>query len=167
MITAIIYTTNAGTTEKYAKMIGEKIGLPVYPLSSAPIQKGSEILYLGWVMASSVKGYKKARRKYNVKAVCGVCMASTGSQLPEVRKQNGVPQDTPVFTLQGGFDINKLHGIYKFMMNIVKKASVKGLSEKPDRTPEEDDMLEMMLHGGDRVSEENLKELLDWYYNQK
>ncbi len=121
MISAILYTSNTGSTERYAKMMGERTGLPVYALNSAPIPKGAEILYMGWVMASSVKGHKKACRRYRVKAVCGVCMASTGSQIPELRKQNSIPQSIPVFTLQGGFDMKKLHGIYKFMMSLAGK----------------------------------------------
>lgn len=165
MITAIIYTSNTGSSERYAKMLGEKIDLPTYSLKNSPIPAGAEIIYLGWVMASSVKGYKKAFRKYKVKAVCGVCMAATGSQIPELRKQNAIPDSIPVFTMQGGFDIKKLHGIYKFMMSIMIKAVGKGLAEKDDRTAEEDDMLDMALHGGDRVSEENMSELRDWYYN--
>ena len=39
----------------------------------------------------------------------------------------------------------------------------KGLAAKKDRTPEEDDMLDMMLHGGERVKAENLSAILDWY----
>lgn len=167
MITAILYTSNTGSTERYAKMLGEKLGLPAYTLHNAPIPVGAEILYLGWVMASSVKGLKKANRRYKIKAVCGVCMAATGSQIPELRKQNAIPEELPVFTMQGGFDIHKLHGMYKFMMSIMIKAMGKGLAEKADRTPEEDEMLAMALHGGDKVSEDNLKELLDWYYKQK
>ena len=92
-------------------------------------------------------------------------MGKTGSQLDDVCKRNSIPAETPLFTLQGGFDMNKLHGIYKFMMKTMKKVVGKSLAEKPDRTPEEDDMLDMMLHGGERVSEENLKAVLDWYEN--
>lgn len=40
------------------------------------------------------------------------------------------------------------------------------LVEKTDRTPEEDDMLDMMLHGGERVRIENLSAVLDWYNAQ-
>lgn len=163
MITAILYTSNAGTTEQYARLLGDKLGLPVFSLSDATLPKGSEILYLGWLMASSVKGYKKASRKYSIKAVCGVGMGATGSQLLEMRKANAIPDSLPVFSLQGGFDLNKLHGIYKFMMTMMKNTAGKGLSEKADRTLEEDDMLDMLRNGGNRVREENLKEVLDWY----
>ena len=68
-----------------------------------------------------------------------------------------------MFTLQGDFNVKKLHGIYRIMMEIMVKTAGKALSEKKDRTPEEDDMLDMMLKGGERVKTENLKAILDWY----
>lgn len=37
---AIVYTSNTGFTEQYARLLGEKTGLPVYPLSEAE-RKGS------------------------------------------------------------------------------------------------------------------------------
>ena len=43
------------------------------------------------------------------------------------------------------------------------KTAGKALSEKEDRTPEEDDMLDLMMHGGSRVSMENLSEPIKWY----
>jgi hypothetical protein len=164
MIQAILYTSNAGTTEQYAKLLSARTGLPAYPLTQhTAVPKGAEILYLGWVMASTVKGYKKAAESYNVRALCGVCMGATGSQIAEVRKANHVPEELPVFTMQGGFDLKKLSGTYKMMMNVMAKTAGKKLAEKTDRTPDEDQMLDMMLHGGNYVSEENLSALLTWY----
>lgn len=163
---AILYTSNTGSTERYARLLGEKTGLAVYPLEGAPLPAGAEVLYMGWVMASTVRGYKKAAKKYAVKALCGVCMAATGTQIEELRKANGVDSDMPVFTLQGGFDIRKLHGVYRFMMSVMTKTVGKSLAEKPNRTPDEDDMLDMLLHGGDRVDEANLAPVLDWYRAQ-
>ena len=49
------------------------------------------------------------------------------------------------------------------MMDIMAKTVGKSLADKQDRTPEEDDMLELMAHGGSRVSEEQLLPVLDWY----
>ena len=37
------------------------------------------------------------------------------------------------------------------------------LAKKKNRTREEDDMLDMMLHGGERVKAENLSGVLEWY----
>ncbi len=163
---AIVYTSNTGSTEQYARMLGEKTGLPVYSMKESPVPAGAEILYLGWVMASNVMGYKDAAKKYKVKALCGVCMAATGSQMNDLRKANAVPEEIPIFSIQGGFDIRKLHGIYRFMMNVMAKTAGKALAKKTDRTAEEDDMLDMMLHGGDRVNEANLKAVLDWFREQ-
>ena len=63
--------------------------------------------------------------------------------------------------------MNKLHGMYKLMMQVMAKTAGKGLAEKTDRTPDEDVMLDMMLHGGNYVSEENLRPVLDWYTGQQ
>ena len=59
---AIIYTTNTGSTEHYAKLLAQKTGLPVYSLAEAKkrVFAGAEVIYLGWIMAGSVKGYAEA-----------------------------------------------------------------------------------------------------------
>ena len=120
---AIVYTSNTGYTREYALMLGEKTNLPVYSLqeSSGKIARGSSVVYLGWLMAGKVQGYSDAAKQYSVEAVCGVGMGSTGSQMEDVRKNNNIPDSTPVFTLQGGFDMNKLRGVYKMMMQVMKK----------------------------------------------
>ena len=162
---AIVYTSNTGTTKEYAELLSDKLSLPYYSLDEIKykVKPGSKIIYLGWIMASGVKGYKKVVKDYDVRAVCAVGMGATGTQVKEVRTKNKIPSSIPIFTLQGGFDVKKLHGIYKIMMTIMVKTAGKGLAEKSDRTPEEDDMLDMMLHGGERVKAENLSTVLEWY----
>ena len=166
---AIVYTSNTGTTKEYAKLLSDKLSLPYYSLDEIEykVKPGSKIIYLGWIMASGVKGYKKVVKDYNVRAVCAVGMGATGTQVKEVRTKNKIPSSIPIFTLQGGFDVKKLHGIYKIMITIMVKTAGKGLAEKEDRTPEEDDMLDMMLHSGERVKEESLSAVLDWYSAQR
>ena len=51
------------------------------------------------------------------------------------------------------------------MMNVMVKTAGKGLANKTDRTPEEDDMLDMMVNGGKRVSLQNMKAITEWYKN--
>ena len=153
---AIIYTSNTGSTAEYAQLLGKELNLPVHSLQQAKnkVLVGSEIIYLGWIMAGGIKGYKEAAKLYKVRAVCGIGMGQTGTQLKEVRDKNAIPQRIPLFTLQGNFDVKKLHGAYRFMMNVMVKT---------DRTPEEDDMLDMMINGGKRVSLQNLKAVTEWY----
>ena len=74
MIQAIVYTSNTGYTAEYARMLGEKTGLPVLTLNEAkkslPVR--APILYLGWLMAGSIKGCGAAIRRFSPRAVCGV-----------------------------------------------------------------------------------------------
>ncbi len=159
-ITAIVYTSNTGFTERYAKMLSEKTGLPVYTLKEAKrkLEKGSEIIYFGWLMASLVRGYRQAVKRFRVSALCGVCMGDSGSQIDAVRKSNAVPEKIPVFTLQGGMDHSKLKGIYRSMINML----IKGLSSKNNKSADEEKMLELIKKGGDYVSEENLDNVIKW-----
>lgn len=162
---AIIYTSNTGSTAEYAQLLGKELNLLVHSLQQAKnkVLSGSEIIYLGWIMAGGIKGYKEAAKLYKVRAVCGVGMGQTGTQLKEVRDKNAIPQGIPLFTLQGNFDVKKLHGVYRFMMNVMVKTAGKGLANITDRTPEEDDMLDMIVNGGKRVALQNLKAVTEWY----
>ena len=76
---AIIYTTNTGSAERYALLLAEQTGLPVYSLTEAKktVSTGAEVIYLGWIMAGSVKGYAEAAKRYRVYAVCAVGMGQT------------------------------------------------------------------------------------------
>ena len=160
-----LYTSNTGFTAQYAALLSEQTGLPCFSLKAAGhIQPGTPILYLGWLMAGNVQGYKEAAKKYTICAVCGVGMGATGSQIADVRKTNALPDEMPVFVLQGGFDRKRLHGIYKLMMTVMKNTVGKSLARKPDRTPDEDTMLDLLENGGSRVSPENLSSVLDWYF---
>ena len=95
---AIIYTSNTGSTAEYAQLLGKKLNLPVHSLQQAKnkVLAGSEIIYLGWIMAGGIKGYKEAAKLYKVRAVCGIGMGQTGTQLKEVRDKNAIPQRIPL-----------------------------------------------------------------------
>ena len=162
---SIVYTSNTGYTREYAVLLGEKTGLPVYSLEEAnkKLAQGNTIVYLGWIMAGKVQGLAKASSRYHIAAVCGVGMGANGSQLEDVRRSNDLAAELPLFTLQGGFDITRLRGVYKLMMTVMAKTMGKKMAEKTDRTPEEDDMLELLTRGGSRVCAENLTEVVDWY----
>ena len=160
---SIVYTSNTGFTQEYALLLGDKTGLPVYSLEEAgkSLAQGNTIIYLGWLMAGKVMGYDKVISRYHVAAVCAV--GTTGSQQEDVRKNNTISGDTPVFTLQGGFNLGKLRGIYKLMMTVMSKTVGKKLAKKPDRTAEEEDYLDLMLHGGNRVKGEYLEPVVTWF----
>lgn len=166
---AIVYTSNTGFTAQYASLLGGETGLPVYSLEDASksLPQSSPIVYLGWLTAGKVQGYDKAVTKFNLQALCAVGMAKCGSQMEDVRKSNNLPEGLPLFTLQGGFDLKKLRGVYKLMMLVMSKTVTKKLAAKPDRTPDEEDMLDLFQNGGNRVSLENLRPVLAWYEGER
>lgn len=166
---AIVYTSNTGFTAQYASLLGGETGLPVYSLEDASksLPQSSPIVYLGWLTAGKVQGYDKAVTKFNLQALCAVGMAKSGSQMEDVRKSNNLPQGLPLFTLQGGFDLKKLRGVYKLMMLVMSKTVAKKLAAKPDRTPDEEDMLDLFQNGGNRVSLEKLRPVLAWYEEER
>ena len=158
---AVIYTSKTGHTRQYALMLGEETGLPVYSYSEAVyrLPEGSRIIYLGWIHASRIKGYSDAAKRFSVCAVCGVGLCDTGTMVSEVRKATSVPEDIPLFTLQGGFDRSKLKGVDKLMISMLTK----GLTAQKQRSAQDERMLELLNKDASYVSMENLAEVLRWY----
>lgn len=158
---AIVFTSNTGHAAEYAKMLGEKTGLPVYSLKEAQkaLESNTPILYLGWLFANTVKGYKKASRKFKICAVCAVGLCDTGTAISEVRKANAMSDELPLFTMQGGMDKTKLHGINKFMISMLTK----GLTSKDEKSEDDERMLELLTHDKNYVSEENTIAFMEWF----
>ena len=158
---AIVYTSKTGHTAEYAKILGEKTGLPVYSLKEAlkKPKKETEIIYLGWLFANNVKGYKKAAKFFKIVAVCAVGLCDTGTAIPEVRKANAISEATPLFTMQGGMDKTKLRGINKFMINMLTK----GVASKKERSESDERMLYLLTHDTNYVSEDNVAAFVEWY----
>ena len=100
---AIVYTSQTGSAAEYARLLGKAVGLPVYTVSEAKkaLAVGDEILYIGWVMASVVQGYKASAARYRVAAVCAVGLSPDPGQSAVIRAKTGVPDKLPLFMLQG------------------------------------------------------------------
>ena len=157
----IVYTSNTGHTAEYARMLGEKTGLPVRELSEAvkKIDKGTSVIYLGWLFANSVKGYKKAAMLFDISAVCAVGLCDTGTAIDEVRIANAMSDTLPLFTMQGGMDKTKLRGINKFMINMLTK----GMESKQKRSEDDERILYLLKNDNNYVSEENIAAFMEWY----
>jgi len=169
MIKAIVYVSNTGYTRHYAEILSGETGLPAYELkdSGKKLSRGDEIIFMGWIMAGSIKGYKKAAGNYSVKAACAVGMSSpTEKTVGEIIERHHI-KDARVYCLQGGFDISKLRGMYKFMMKMMGKGISESIEKKENKTPEDIASLEMFKNGGDYVRKENLTDLLQWYNSIK
>ncbi len=163
--TAIVYTSGTGHTRQYALLFGERIGLPVYSLDEANSQLsgGSPVIYLGWIHASHVKGYSKAAKRFSLRTVCGVGLCDTGTLISEVQKATSIPEDIPLFTLQGGIDRSRLKWMDKLMISMLAK----GLTAQKQRSAQDERMLELLSEDENYVSQENLAGLLQWYREEQ
>ena len=155
---AIVYTSNTGYTARYAALLSEKLDIPAHALSDAQkaLPVSTPIIYMGWLMAGSVKDCKKAARRFAIQAVIGVGLGDTGAQDEAVRKSCSLPAEVPVFTVQGGMNINKLKGPYKLVIKMLTKA----MANKKAPSPGEARMAELLQSGGDFVSETELTAVL-------
>ena len=92
---AVPFYRNLHTAE-YAQLLGKELNLPVHSLQQAKnkVPAGSEIIYLGWIMAGGIKGYNEAAKLYKVRAICGIGMGQTVTQL----RYDGKWRKTSIFT---------------------------------------------------------------------
>lgn len=152
---AIIYQSKTGFTERYAKALSEKTGIPAYTLKAAKksVEKGAEIVYLGWVFANKITDFKKAQKRWNIAAVGAVGMNPQCEANTQLIGQANNPQ-CPLFYLRGGLDASRLKPMQKWTLDMV----CKGL-EKENKA-EYADAVALLKQGGDFYSEENLSALL-------
>ena len=86
---AIVYTSQCGHTQRYARMLSEKTGVPAYSMKEAreKLQLKDEVFYMGWLMAGTVKGIQQAMDRYIVRgaAIVGVSPQGNGDLWTEAR----------------------------------------------------------------------------------
>lgn len=161
-ISAIVYTSNTGFTRRYAQLLSRAAAIPAYELDSArPAPAGARVVYLGWLCAGGIKGLSKARKRWDVRAVCAVGMA------PEYPREKLAAQnhtgELPVFYLQGGYAPEKMRGINKVMMGFMTKQ----MTKNPPKDEAEAGIQKLFLQGGDFVNEANLAPVLAWLRKER
>jgi hypothetical protein len=160
----IVFESNAGHTENYARMLGEIVHVPVFSYKHAKraLQKGEEVFFMGWLCAETIKGYKKAQKLFHLSGVCAVGMTPEDMiDLDRLRKQNEMNGE-PVFYLQGGIEMDKLSGIYKKMISVMSSFLQK---EEANGTISEKDaeMVSLIKNSTPCMRKENLHCIVDWW----
>ena len=97
-IRAIVYTSQTGFTARYAGMLGEATGAPVYPLKEAVkrLERGTPVFYLGWLCAGSIHGLERASRRFAVQGIGAVGISRSRRTWP-------IPQSSAGRTVSGRF----------------------------------------------------------------
>lgn len=156
MAKIILYKSNTGHTKKYAEMLGKRLNIDVYSVDSKDIKidNNDEIIYMGWIFADSISGYKRVKDKYNITFVIAVGMNNksdeNSAKIVEVNKI-----EVPFDYLQGGVDFKKLKGVKKFILNIVAKSIIKK-NRKEDKK-----LIEMFKNNSNSISEKNLDTIVE------
>ena len=150
----IVYSSNTGSTERYAKMLSEKLSCTMVPTVKAKdLDKDEEIIFMSWIMSGTLQDYAAIKESFsNIKAVCATGLFTTAEKLDEVKEKNGITEE--LFFLSGAFDINKLSGMYKMLMGMALKMIKSKLKESGD--PKAKELAEKFEDGIDLVKEENL-----------
>ena len=164
----IVYRSNTGFTKQYAEMLGKAEKIKEYSLGQARERdQDTEVLFMGPLMAGHIAGVDQAVKQFRVKGVCGVGMSPASQQtLDTLAKANYVP-NAPIFYLQGGWAPKQVGWIKRRMVNMVTRSTRKALEAKGSaRTPQEQAMLDMLLHGGSFVAFEHLEPIRAWLKSQ-
>lgn len=165
----IVYRSNTGFTKEYAEMLGKAEKRKVCSMSQAKEQlnSGDPVFYMGPLMAGHITGIDQAVKSFNVQGVCGVGMSPASQQVLEtLTKANYVP-NAPIFYLQGGWAPKQVGWLKRRMVNMVTRSIRESLQDKGSRrTPEENQYLNFLLHGGSYVSFENLAAIRSWIKEQ-
>ncbi len=161
----IVYRSDTGFTKQYAQMLGKAEKLKLLPLEEAgtSLEAGSDVLYMGPLMAGHIRGVDAAVKRFTVKAVCAVGMSPPEAVSEQVlRRANYVP-DAPIFYLQGGWSPEKKGWLTRRMVNMVTRSMRRSLQDKGSRrTAEEEKLLDMLVKGGSFVEFQNLGPVRSW-----
>lgn len=132
----IVYRSNTGFTREYAEMLGRAEKIKVYSVTEAErsLESGTEIFYMGPLMAGHIEGVDQAVKRYQVRGVCGVGLSPSGRQVLEtISRANYVP-NAPIFYLQGGWAPKKVSWLKRRMVGMATKSlreSLQGQGQPP------------------------------------
>ncbi|WP_165062097.1 flavodoxin domain-containing protein [Adlercreutzia sp. ZJ154] len=154
----VIYNSNTGFTEQYARELSERLSCPCVPLKNldkAELHAYDRIIFGGWVMGSMITGLDKMRNIAAPDAVFAVgCTPPFDEVVANVQEQNNLT-DTPLFYLEGGFRFDKLGLPQKMILKAVKKSTIK----KSNRTRQENFMVEVLGTSFDHFDKTQLEPL--------
>ena len=153
---AIIYETQGGTSERYAKWLSERLNLVCAPREDLKDDIDERIIYVGWRSGPMIVGLNDFSNRKNVIAAVCVGLEQFDEKAMEIlKKKNGIDR---IFYVRGGMDRSKLSFGQKLLLGAV---SIKMLLF--NRSPEDKEIRRIMDRGGDFSSPEQLDEVAEWY----
>ena len=146
-------------------MLGKAEKLKVCSITEAEDKIGPQepVFFMGPLMAGHISGIDQAVKRYAVKGVCGVGMSPASQQVMDLLAKSNYTAGGALFYLQGGWAPEKVGWVKRRMVGVATKSIREGLQSKGSRrSPEEDQQLNFLIHGGSYVAYENLKPVQEW-----
>ena len=162
----VVFRSKTGYTKRYAKWIAEELGCDIKENASfSDIAGYDTVICGGGVYTGGVNGAKlitgNLDKLSGKKLVLFAVGANAGSDKDVKPMWNRILTDEQQktvghFYLRGGFDMNKLRGMDKFLMKMMKSH----LEKKKEKTPQTMELLEMFGNAGDFSDRENIRDLV-------
>ena len=132
----IIYGSNYGTTEQYAKELSRRTNIEAISFENVQeINKYDKIIYIGGLYAGGVLGMSKTLRKLTniqnktiIIATVGLADPTDEKNITNIRNNIKVQiskeiyDKAKIFHLRGGIDYSKLNFVHKTMMKLLYNA---------------------------------------------
>lgn len=181
MKTIIVYSSQTGFTEKYAKWLGESLDCEAIPVKQAKkldISQYDTVIYGGWCMAGSVNGLKwilnkipnlvADNKKFVVFAVGGSPMENPDLEQGMKNIANKIEALIPenldkekaykLVYCPGGFNYDKMNIGSKLMM----KMFISMLKSKENKTKTDEEMIKRISGNYDISDKKYLEPILDF-----
>lgn len=163
MISAIVYNSLTGSCEKYAHLLSAALHVPAFPLGREKVRSGGEVIYIGWLFAGKLTGYRKAAQKLSIAAVVQVGMGAVSEGSADFcREKNAVPAETAIFCRQGAFNLNKLPLPLKLIMKVKNKSIVSRLDAKGQLNEQEQALYVMASTGVGQPAQWEIDDIVAW-----
>lgn len=161
MVKAIIYQSKTGHTKEYAENLSKELNIPCYCVCEAKekINKKDEIIYLSWVRATTLVGYKKMNKKYQIQCVGAVgAYPKSLEYTKQLKDYNHMNQE--LFYLRGGINYAKLSKFDGRLLKIVGKAIAM-------ENPNDKAMIQLFVTGGSFMNKKQLKPMIEYIKERK
>jgi len=149
--TLIMYSSNYGTTKKYAEWIASELNGDIFDIKAviqSSLKNYNTIIVGGGLYAGNIKGiniivknYETLKNKKLVLFTCGLADYSKTNNIEAIntRLKKIIPdyiwQSIKIFYLRGGIDYEKLSFKHKIMMGLLNKMI---LRKGPEKMNDED-----------------------------
>lgn len=172
MKSIVVYESKYGSTERYAKWIGEELSCRVSNISEVSLEElltYDNIVFGGWLHAGTIKGLKKISdniEKFKNKNLTvfyvglSIIDNTDNKEYKEIKEKNFKDmKDINTFYLRGAFNYQKLNFVDKIMMTIFKFILKKQKEEEMDDNTK--GMLDAYDNPVDFVNKESIKPIIE------